>query len=332
MKKSLILITVLVLVASFAFPNGSDEAAAEADQIYELKLGHVAEPDNPYALGATRFAEIMEERTDGKVKITIFPSSQLGNQQKLIESLILGSIDFALTTTAVLGQFEPDLLVFGYPYIFEDRNHAYAALDTIGIEVAKNLEPKGVKLLAFFENGIRHMINNKRPIYTPEDMEGLKMRVMTTPVYVELMKSLGADPTPMAFGEVYSACSTGTVDGLECPAVHLYQKRFFEVNRWISLTGHTYESEPLTISMQTWEKLPAEYQELMKEAVAEALDYSRALAREQEDGFFQKILDSDKTEIIEVDRSLFQKATESVWDTLATDTSGDLIANIQALR
>ena len=267
-----------------------------------------------------------------KVKITIFPSSQLGNQQKLIESLVLGNLDFALTTTAVLGQFESDLLVFGYPYMFEDRNHAYAALDTIGIEVAEGLEPKGIKLLGFFENGIRHMINNERPIHTPEDMKGLKMRVMTTPVYVELMKSLGADPTPMAFGEVYSACSTGTVDGLEVPAVHIWQKRFFEVNKYVSLTGHTYESEPLTMSMKSWEKLPADYQVIMEEAIAEALEYSRTLAREQESDFFQKIIDSGKTEVIEVDRSLFAEATASAWTALRTDTSDRLIERIQVLR
>ena len=332
MKKILFLVTALSLVASFAFANGDQEAAASTDKVFELKLGHVAEPDNPYALGAVRFAEIMDARTNGKVKITIFPSSQLGNQQQLIESLILGNLDFALTTTAVLGQFEPNLLVFGYPYMFEDRNHAYAALDTVGIEIAKGLEPKGVKLLGFFENGIRHMINDTHPIKTPEDMKGLKMRVMTTPVYVELMKSLGADPTPMAFGEVYSACANGTVDGLEVPAVHIWQKRFFEVNKYISLTGHTYESEPLTMSMRTWEKLPGEYQEIMLEAIAEALDYSRTLAREQESDFFKKILDSGKAEIIEVDRSVFAEATKPVWDALATDNSDDLISRIQALR
>ena len=330
MKKFWILIASVALVTSFAFANGTEEVEG-ADQVFELKLGHVADPDNPYALGGQMFADLVAERTDGNVTITIFPNSQLGNQQQLIESLILGNLDFALTTTAVLGQFEPNLLVFGYPYMFEDRDHAYAALDTIGMEVAQALEPRGIKVLAFFENGVRHMINDRRPIETPEDMEGLKMRVMTTPVYVELMRSLGADPTPMAFGEVYSAGSTGTIDGLEVPAVHIWQQRFFEVNQYVSLTGHTYESEPLTMSMRTWERLPAEYQEIMMEAVAEALVYSRTLAREQESEFFQQIADAG-TEIIEVDRSLFAEATEPVWSALRTDTSDELIARIQALR
>ena len=318
----------------FTSCSGKKESSPEASEgkIYELKLGHVAEPDNPYALGATRFAELVKERTNGKVIVKIFPSSQLGNQQKLIESLVFGSVDFAMTTTAVLGQFEENLLVFGYPYMFENRDHAYKALATVGIEVAANLENKGIKMLGYFENGIRHVINNKRPVHTPADMKGLKMRVMTTPVYVEMMKSLGADPTPMSFGEVYSACSTGTVDGLEVPAVHIWQKRFFEVNKYVSLTGHTYESEPLTMSMKTWNKLPEEYRNIIMESVKDALDYSRKLARDQESDFFQKIKDSGKTEIIEVDRSLFATSTKAVWVALETEQSAGLIERIQSLK
>lgn len=334
-KKTLILLLVLISATSLLFTSCSESESKNTDsseEVFELKLGHVAEPDNPYALGAEKLAELVHERTDGKVSIKIFPSSQLGNQEKLIESLVFGSIDFALTTTAVLGQFEPNLLVFGYPYMFETRDHAYKALDTVGMDVGENLESKGIKILGFFENGIRHMINNDRPIHSPEDMKGLKMRVMTTPVYVELMKSLGADPTPMSFGEVYSACSTGTVDGLEVPAVHIWQKRFFEVNKYVSLTGHTYESEPLTMSMKTWNKLPANYQELIVECTAEALDYARTLAREQESEFFQKIIDSGKTEIIEVDRKPFAEASSVVWEKLATDESPELIKRIQDLR
>jgi len=323
-------------MAATVFTSCSDkkESSPEASEgkTFELKLGHVAEPDNPYALGATRFAELVKERTNGNVIVKIFPSSQLGNQQKLIESLVFGSVDFAMTTTAVLGQFEENLLVFGYPYMFENRDHAYKALDTVGIEVAANLENKGIKMLGYFENGIRHVINNKRPVHTPDDMKGLKMRVMTTPVYVEMMKSLGADPTPMSFGEVYSACSTGTVDGLEVPAVHIWQKRFFEVNKYVSLTGHTYESEPLTMSVKTWNKLPEEYRNIIMESVQDALDYSRKLARDQESDFFQKIKDSGKTEIIEVDRSLFATSTKAVWDALETEQSAGLIERIQSLK
>jgi len=303
-----------------------------AADTYTLKLGHLADPQNPYALGAERFADLVKERTDGKVVIKLFPNSQLGKAQKLIEGVVLGTIDFAMTTTAVLGQFEPKLLVFGFPYMFRDRDHAFKALDTIGFEVGKSLEDKGIKILGFYENGIRHMMNNKRKLNSPDDMKGLKIRVMSTPVYIEMIKSLGADPTPMAFGEVYSACQQGTIDGLECPAVHFWQKRFFEVNNYITLTAHTYESEPLTMSMKTWNKLPAEYQDIILQAVKESLIYSRQMSVEQEAGFFQKIRETGKCAIDDVDTAPFAAKTKAVWKKLESKVGKDLIDKIQAVH
>jgi len=331
--KVAVLLILLTAMGNVLFAGGQEETAGkEAAEVLELKLGHLADPLNPYALGAARFAELVEERTNGQVVIKIFPSSQLGNAQKLIEGLILGTIDFSLTTTAVLGQFEPKLLVFGFPYMMRDRDHAYKALDTIGMELAESMEPKGLKVLCYMENGIRHMINNKRKLNSPDDMKGLKMRVMSTPVYIEMMKSLGADPTPMAFGEVYSACQLNTIDGLECPAVHIWQKRFYEVNKYITLTGHTYESEPMMISMKTWDKLSPEVQNIMLDAANEACDYARKIAVEQEAEYFQQILDSGKCAIDTVDTAPFAERTKIVWKILEDKVGKGLIEQIQAIE
>ncbi len=317
----------LLLAVTFMLPG-----FAKAEAEYTLKLGHLADPKNPYAMGAERLADLVKERTGGKVEIKLFPSSQLGKAEKLIEGVVLGTIDFAMVTTAVLGQFEPKLLVFGFPYIFRDRAHAFKALDTIGFEVAKTLEPKGIKVLGFYENGLRHMINNKRKLNSADDMKGLKLRVMSTPVYIEMMKSLGADPTPMAFGEVYSACQQGTIDGLECPAVHFWQMRFYEVNKYITLTGHTYESEPLAMSMKTWNKLPEKYQKILVEANKDALVYSRQLSIDEEAGFFQKIRDTGKCAIDEVDTAPFAAKTKAVWKKLESKVGKDLIEKIQNVK
>jgi tripartite ATP-independent transporter DctP family solute receptor len=327
---AILVLLVFLLTFSIGFFAIASDAAAE--EVFELKLGHLADPANPYALGATKIAELVEERTDGKLVIKVFPSSQLGAAEKLIEGLVLGTLDFAMTTTAVLGQFEPKLLVFGFPYMMRDRAHAFKALDTIGMELGENLEAKGIKVLGYFENGLRHMINNKRKINTPDDMKGLKMRVMSTPVYIELMKALGADPTPMAFGEVYSACQQGTIDGLECPAVHFWQMRFFEVNKYITLTAHTYESEPFLMSMKTWNKLPEEYQKILVEATAEALEYSRKLSIDQEADYFQKIKDSGICQIDEVDLAPFVEKSKAVWEKLESTVGRDLIERIQAVQ
>jgi len=325
------LLTVTVLAT---YAGGQKETGSKQEEIkaIEFKLGHVAEPDNPYALGAGVFADRVKERTGGKVTIKMFPSSQLGSEDKLIEGLVIGSVDYALTTTAVLGQFEERLLVFGFPYIFRNREHAYKALDTIGMELGKNLEKKGIKVLGYYENGVRHMINNKRKILVPDDMKGLKMRVMPTQVYIELMKALGSDPTPMNFGEVYSACQTGIIDGLEVPAVHIWQRRFYEVNKYVSLTAHTYESEVMMMSMKSWQKIPESVQRIMMDAMKESLAYQRKLAFEKESEYFQKIKDTGKTTIDPVDTKLFAERTKVVWEKLGAKVGMDLINRIQSVQ
>lgn len=279
-----------------------------------LKLGHIADPQNPYAQGAQKFADLVAEKSGGTIKVEVYPSSQLGNQRDLVEGLTLGTLDLTMTSTAVLGNFHPQVAVFDLPFIFRDREHAFKALDTVGMEIAKDLEEKGMKVLAFYENGVRNMTNNIRPIRVPEDMKGLKIRVMEQPIYIAMMKALGANPTPMAFGELFTALQKGVVDGQENPAAHIYTKRFFEVQKYISLTEHTYSAEPLVVSMITWNKLTPEQQTIIQEAAEEACDWQRQLAIDLENGYWDKIRESGKSEIItDVDKEAFREATAPVW-------------------
>jgi tripartite ATP-independent transporter DctP family solute receptor len=279
-----------------------------------LKLGHIADPQNPYAQGAQKFADLVAEKSGGTIKVEVYPSSQLGNQRDLVEGLTLGTLDLTMTSTAVLGNFHPQIAVFDLPFIFRDREHAFKALDTVGMEISKDLEEKGMKVLAFYENGVRNMTNNIRPIRVPEDMKGLKIRVMEQPIYIAMMKALGANPTPMAFGELFTALQKGVVDGQENPAAHIYTKRFFEVQKYISLTEHTYSAEPLVVSMITWNKLTPEQQTIIQEAAEEACDWQRQLAIDLENGYWDKIRESGKCEIItDVDKEAFREATAPVW-------------------
>lgn len=279
-----------------------------------LKLGHIADPQNPYAQGAQKFADLVAEKSGGTIKVEVYPSSQLGNQRDLVEGLTLGTLDLTMTSTAVLGNFHPQIAVFDLPFIFRDRGHAFKALDTVGMEIAKDLEEKGMKVLAYYENGVRNMTNNIRPIRVPEDMKGLKIRVMEQPIYIAMMKALGANPTPMAFGELFTALQKGVVDGQENPAAHIYTKRFFEVQKYISLTEHTYSAEPLVVSMITWNKLTPEQQTIIQEAAEEACDWQRQLAIDLENGYWDKIRESGKSEIItDVDKEAFREATAPVW-------------------
>ena len=317
----LLLVGVLVL--------GLAAAANAADFVF--KLGHIADPENPYAKGAEKFAQLVKEKTGGKVEIQVFPSSQLGNQRDLVEGTQFGTIDFTMTSTAVLGNFLPQVAVFDLPFIFRDVQHAYKALDTVGMEIAQKLQ--GMKLLAYYENGVRHMTNSKRPIRKPEDMKGLKIRVMEQPIYIEMIKALGGNPTPMAFGELFTALQQGVVDGQENPAAHIYTARFFEVQKYISLTAHTYSAEPMLVSLAAWNKLPKDLQEKIQSAANESRDWQRDLCRQLEEGYWTKIQESGKSEINrDVDKKAFADATRGVWAMFEKKVGKENIEKIVATK
>lgn len=297
-----------------------------------IKLGHIAESTNPYGKGADYFAELVKKKSNGDIEVKVFPSSTLGTQKELIEGLIYGTVDMTLTGTAELGTFQPQMAIFDMPFLFKDRDHAYRALDTVGMELGKPLEGKGIKLLGYMENGIRHMTDNVRPIKTPADMKGLKIRVMNNKVYVEMVKSLGASPTPMALAELYSAMQAGVVDGQENPSAHIYTKRFYEVQKYASLTGHAYAAEPVLISMATWKKLTPAQQAIIQSAATEAIAWQRKLSADEDSEFWDKIRKTGKMEVIEVDRKPFQEATLPVYKQLAKTVGQDNLDKIKALE
>jgi tripartite ATP-independent transporter DctP family solute receptor len=296
-----------------------------------LKLGHIAEVSHPYAQGADHFAKLVTEKSGGDMEVQVFPSSQLGSQKDMTEGLIYGTIDMVLTGTADLGQFQPKMSLFDLPFLFKDRAHAYKALDTVGMELGQELEPRGLKLLGYMENGIRHLTNNVRPVKTPADMDGLKIRVMSNKIYIETIKSLGGSPTPMAFGELYSAMQQGTVDGQENPSAHIYTKRFFEVQKYASLTAHAYAPEPVLISMITWSKLSDAQKAIIQEAAKEAIAWQRELSTKEDNEYWDKIKATGKIEVIEVDRKPFMEATQPVWKEFAGTVGQDNIDKVLAL-
>ncbi len=324
MKRVAVILCITLLALAMSVPAFAKTTV--------LKLGHIAEPVHPYGQGADHFAELVKKYSNGEIEVKVFPSSQLGGQKDLVEGLIFGTIDMALVGTAVLGQFQPQISIFDLPFLFEDRDHTYKALDTVGMEIGQALEPKGIKLLGYMENGIRHMTNNVRPIKTPADMEGLKIRVMNNKIYIEMMKAMGASPTPMAFGELYSAMQQGTVDGQENPSAHIWTKRFFEVQKYASLTAHSYAPEPMLISMMTWNKLDDKQKEIIQKAATESIAWQREVSTKQDQEFWDKIKATGQIEVIEVDRQPFMDATKSVHAKFADQVGQDNLDKIEALK
>ena len=325
MKKALLTLMAILFTASLA-------SAAPV----VLKIGYTTDVPNPYPQALVKWSKDIAEKSKGEIEIQLFPAGQLGTQREMNEGVILGTLDMAMTTTAVMGNFVPEYGVFDLPFIFRSPEHAYKALDLIGKEeLGKKCEAKGFKILSMMENGIRQMSNNKRPVKGPEDMKGLKVRVMEQPVYLEMMRCVGASPTPMSFGEVYTSLEKGVIDGQENPLATIYNQKFFEVQRYISMTGHTYSCQPMIISMKVWNKLSPAHQQLIQETVDEALIWERDLCRKIDAELLVSLKATGKVEIEEnVDVEAFAKAMRPAWDFFAKRVSGgqDLIDRIIAIE
>ncbi|MCX7786849.1 MAG: DctP family TRAP transporter solute-binding subunit [Spirochaetes bacterium] len=337
MKRGLIVVLTLLWAVSGSFAGGGKESAASKQGAGEipsltLRLGHIAEPSHPYARGGDYFADLVKKKSGGKIEIKTFHSSQLGDQKTLIEGLIYGTIDMALVGTAALGQFQPQISIFDLPFLFDDLEHAYKSLDTVGMELGKALEPKGLKLLGYMENGVRHMTNNVREIKTPEDMKGLKIRVQTNKIFVSMMKALGASPTPMSLGELYTAMQQGVVDGQENPAAHIYTQRFYEVQKYASLTAHCYAPEPVLISMKQWNAFSEPVRSIFWEAAKESIAWQRELSKKEDSEYWDKIRATGKMKVTEVDRKPFMEVTKKVHDEFADSVGRDNLAKINALK
>lgn len=244
-----------------------------------LKLGTATQPSHIYNLAAKRFGEIVAEKSSGKIEIQVFPAAQLGSERDMVEGLQIGSLEMTLTSTGPMGNFVPQVKLFNLPFLFKDRQSCYRVLDgDIGNQIAERFVKVGLRSLGWFENGFRNITNSKQAVNLPEDMQGLKIRVMEDDVFILTMKSLGASPLPMAFGEVYTALEQKTIDAQENPLAVIYSSRLFEVQKYLAMTGHFYSPAVLLISEATWQGLPPERQKIITEAATQARDYERGLS------------------------------------------------------
>jgi tripartite ATP-independent transporter DctP family solute receptor len=230
-----------------------------------------------------RYSELVAQRTKNKVKIDVYPSTQLGNERDMVEGLQLGTIDFVVTSTGPLGGFVPRIFVVDLPFLFRDREHAYKVLDgSIGRELLDAFSAKGIRGLAFWENGFRQMTNSVRPIEKPEDLKGIKIRTMENKVHLSAFRAFGASPTPMAWSEVYTALQQKTIDAQENPIAIIYFQKIYEVQKYLALTGHFYSPAPLLMSLKAFNNLPENIQKIMLDTAMDCATYERNLLRDNE--------------------------------------------------
>ena len=299
------------------------------EEVRKIQFGYTtaASPDDPYCIASEKFAELIKEKTEGKIEIVLFPSNTLGDEREMIEGMQVGSVDMGLITNAPVGGFDSAFMVFDLPFIFPNLNSAHKTLDgPVGTALTARLETIGLKHLAWAEGGYREMINNVRPIYQPEDCVGIKFRVMQNPVYIGLFRCLGSNAIPMPWGEVFTAVQQGTMDGLEIPIPVIWANSYFEVTKYLSLTDHTYSPLHFFASKTAvWDTLSQEYQQIFIEAAYEAGVYERAKRAENEGVLLAKLAEKGM-EINEVpDKGPFQEAVIPLYEEFRDEIGADVL-------
>ncbi len=251
--------------------------ASAAEIEFRLAWLTADSPSDPYALTAHAFKEEIEAALPGRVEVTLFPNRQLGDDKEILEGLQFGTIDLGIITNAVVANVEPTYRLLDLPFLFGSAAQAHDVLDgPIGAQLAANLREEGIVSLGAAEGGFRNMINNTRPVRTPEDIVGVKYRTMQNPVFIEMFSSLGGSPIPMAWGEVFTAMQQGAVDGLEIPTSVVEANNFDEVTKYLSFTRHTYSAIHLLMSERAFTGLPED----VRQAVLAA--GQAAIARQRE--------------------------------------------------
>jgi tripartite ATP-independent transporter DctP family solute receptor len=256
-------------------------AATAGAQEIRARFGTSLPDSHPQTIGARKFAQLVEARTNGRIKVSVFPAGQLGNDMQMQSALQGGTQEFTAPSTATLAGLVKEFGLIGLPFSFATEKEADAVLDgPFGRKLLAKLQDKGLVGLAFWENGFRNVTNNKRPIVRAEDVAGLKIRTMQNTLYIDLFGGLGANPVPMAVSELFTALESRAVDAQENPYTVVHAQKFYDVQKYLSTTGHAYDALALIVSRKFWDKLSPADQKALQEAALESTAFERSTSRE----------------------------------------------------
>jgi len=290
-------------------------AMAQSKTVIKLAWTSGDGATDPYAVGGRAFKEEFEKRVGDRYEVRLFPNRQLGDEKTALDGIRLGTVDMGIITNAVVAQIEPTYQLNDLPFLFTNEAQAQKVLDgPIGQKLAANLDGKGIKTLGVMEGGFRNMVNNVRPVAKPEDVKGVKYRVMQNPVYIAMFSSLGGNAVPMAWGETFTAVQQGAIDGLEIPLAVIEQNKIFEITKYLSLTNHTYSAIHLIMNKRLFSRLPADVQKAAVEAGVAATATQRAKAME----FSKEVVEKLKKHGMQVnpvdDIQPFRESVKHVYD------------------
>ena len=328
-----LLIGAFIATCGFAlFLRGSKDISADRGKQVVLKLGHGLDPSHPVHKAMEFMKQRMTELSGGTVKIDIYPSSVLGSEVQCIEQLQYGSLAMTKTSTASIENFVPEMSVFGLPYLFRDEVHYWDVLTSeVGKELLEKMQAKQLRGLCYYDSGSRNFYTKDRPIRTPDDLEGLKIRVMNSRTAMDMVRALGASPTPIAWGELYTALAQGTVDGAENNPPSFTTNKHYEMCRHFSKDGHTRVPDVLLVSTKIWQGLDPQVQQWLQLAADESSVFQRKLWKEKT----LESLEEAKAEgvtIYEVDQSLFAKKVQPMYDAIDDKKIKDLVTRIREVN
>jgi C4-dicarboxylate-binding protein DctP len=300
---------------------------------YVIKFSHVVSPNTPKGKAADYFAKRVEELSHGRIKVKVFPNAQLCGDKVVLRKLKFGTVQMAAPSFSKFTGLVPQLALFDLPFLFKNDEHLHKVLDgEVGQKLLELVNKKGYVALAYWDNGFKQLTDSKRPLIKPEDCKGLKFRVMSSKVLIEQFKALGAIPVVLPFSEVYSALQQGVVDGQENTISNIYTKKFYEVQRYMTITNHGYLGYMVVMSKKFWNKLPNDLKAVIKQAIKEATAKERIWAKELNDEQFAKIKEyASKTGKLEIDtltpeqRELWVKKLRTIYPKFYGMIGKDLI-------
>lgn len=300
-----------------------------ADSIV-LKLGYSSPTANPWHVCAEKFAAYVKDKTGGKATVDLFPAEVLGSDKQMAESIKMVTLDMHIAPQGVVAFYEPKMAALELPFLFDSPEKVAALLEgPMGEELAAGLPAKGIRVLAYWENGLRHTTNSKKPIEKPDDLKGMKIRTPENKMTISIFKALGANPAPLTYSELYLALSQGVFDGQENPITNIHASKFYEVQKYISLTYHKYEGKPFTVSEKVWKTLTPDIQKAIKDGAKIYAVENRALFKESE----IKLLEDLKARGMKVstpDLKPFREATKPVYAEWEQVLGKDFVAKVVA--
>ena len=296
----------------------------------ELKFGHVGEPGSLFDLSANEFAKRANAKLGDKAKVVVFGSSQLGGDKEMLQKLKLGTLDFALPSTVMSS--EADLFgLFEMPYLVKDRAHmAKIERDIFWPKLEPAAEAKGLKMLAVWENGYRHITNSRRPIVKPADLQGIKLRVPEGKWRLKMFQAYGANPSPMKLSEVFTALSTGVMDGQENPLTQTYSQKFQEVQGFLSLTGHVYTPAFVAVGTRRWATLPPDVRKILEDTAKETQAFVYAQAKKDDDEL-QATFVAAGVKVNQADKDAFIAASKPIYQEFGQEVPGSTALIEQAI-